>query len=103
MGVSLNQKIKANQRTDGLDDEIKGVLSLCFDDLPYNLKPCFLYLRRFKEDESIMAEELCLLWMAEARVLPEDQKKDETLMDVAKRYLSELTSRSMVQEVLSTS
>ncbi|KAI3459622.1 hypothetical protein Pfo_016285 [Paulownia fortunei] len=51
------------------------VLDLSYNVLPYHLKPYFLHLGFFLEDEEINAENL----------------------DVAERYLSELTSRYMVQ------
>ena len=68
---SLNKKINVNMRAQGsTEKDIRGVLNLSYDDLPYRLKPCFLYLSRFQEDESIEVGNLCLLWIVEGLVSP---------------------------------
>ncbi|KAG6399879.1 hypothetical protein SASPL_141364 [Salvia splendens] len=76
---------------------VKQVLELSYDALPYNLKPCFLFLACFPEDELISLEKLYLLWMAEGFISHQDRGPNETLRDVAQRYLSELAMRCMVQ------
>ncbi|KAL3512590.1 hypothetical protein ACH5RR_025307 [Cinchona calisaya] len=76
---------------------IARVLSLSYNALPYHLKPCFLYLGNFREDEEINAEQLYLLWMAEGMILSQHQRSGETLREVAERYLSELGQRSMLE------
>ncbi|KAG2664420.1 hypothetical protein I3843_16G078300 [Carya illinoinensis] len=70
------------------------ILALSYHDLPYYLKPCFLYLGLFPEDFEISARKLILLWVAEGFVLPRGQ---EPLEDVAEDYLEELIGRSMIQ------
>ncbi|KAL9162018.1 hypothetical protein ABFS82_07G060000 [Erythranthe guttata] len=79
------------------DEKVKQVLDLSYDALPYYLKPCFLYLGCFPEDQEIDTERLYLLWMAEGLISSEEKGRKETLRDVAERYLNELASRSMVQ------
>ncbi|EYU31736.1 hypothetical protein ABFS82_07G059900 [Erythranthe guttata] len=79
------------------NEKVKQVLDLSYNALPYNLKPCFLYLGCFPEDEEIDAGRLYLLWMADSLIPYEEKGKNETLRDVAERYLSELASRCMVQ------
>ncbi|KAL1547791.1 putative disease resistance protein [Salvia divinorum] len=76
---------------------VKQVLELSFDALPYYLKPCFLYLACFPEDHKIGTEKLYLLWMAEGFISHQDNGPNETLRDVAQRYLTELAMRCMVQ------
>ncbi|KAL3507748.1 hypothetical protein ACH5RR_033130 [Cinchona calisaya] len=73
------------------------VLALSYDELPYHLKPCFLHLGHFREDEDINAEMLYLMWIAEGMVLSDHRGIEETLTDVAERYLYEMVSRSMVE------
>ncbi|XP_027164895.1 putative disease resistance protein At1g50180 [Coffea eugenioides] len=73
------------------------VLALSYDELPYHLKPCFLYLGQFREDEDIDAEMLYRMWTAEGMVSSDHRGKGETLTDVAERYLYEMASRSMLQ------
>ncbi|KAK4424565.1 putative disease resistance protein [Sesamum alatum] len=79
------------------DRRVAQILDLSYNVLPYNLKPCFLYLGCFPEDKEIYTEQLYLIWMAEGMILSEDRGRGETLRDVAERYLFELASRCMVQ------
>ncbi|KAL1547687.1 putative disease resistance protein RF45 [Salvia divinorum] len=58
------------------------------------------YLRHgegFSEDEEIDTERLYLLWMAEGFISYQDKGPNETLRNVAQRYLIELAMRCMVQ------
>ena len=58
-----------------LDEQYQGVLwvlGLSYDELPYQLKPCFLHLANFPEDSEINVKELCRLWTAEGFVLNEN-------------------------------
>ncbi|PIN17910.1 Apoptotic ATPase [Handroanthus impetiginosus] len=81
----------------GKDKRVAQVLDLSYNVLPYYLKPCFLYLGCFKEDEEIDTERLYLLWMAEGLISNEEKGRNEALRDVAQRYLNELAFRCMVQ------
>ncbi|XP_071940617.1 probable disease resistance protein At1g58390 [Coffea arabica] len=92
----IDSYLRRSESSEG-DQAIVQVLTLSYDDLPYHLKPCFLYMSHYPEDKMIQAEELCLCWMAEGIVSSRDQGKEETLMDVAERYFNELASRSLVQ------
>ncbi|KAL7161314.1 hypothetical protein ACSBR2_041880 [Camellia fascicularis] len=73
------------------------VLALSYHDLPYQLKPCFLYFGHFPEDYRIDAERLYHLWIGDGIIVDDDRVGDETIMDVAKRYLGSLAQRCMVQ------
>ncbi|PSR98311.1 Disease resistance RPP8-like protein [Actinidia chinensis var. chinensis] len=79
------------------DDVVSKVLALSYHDLPYQLKPCFLYFSYFPEDYEIRAEKLYYLWMAEGILSTEDRGEEETMMEVAECYLGELAQRCMVQ------
>ncbi|KAH6763744.1 hypothetical protein C2S51_014993 [Perilla frutescens var. frutescens] len=81
----------------GNDTQVKLVLDLSYDALPYYLKPCFLYLARYPGDHEIDTEELYLVWMGEGLISLEDKGNNESLRDLAERYLSELAFRNMVQ------
>ncbi|KAI4352404.1 hypothetical protein L6164_006661 [Bauhinia variegata] len=74
------------------------VLALSYHDLPYQLKPCFLYLSQFPEDSEIPANKLIKLWVAEG-IVPSryEFQRDETLEDVAEHYLGNLVSRCMIE------
>ncbi|XP_058114670.1 disease resistance protein RPP13-like isoform X1 [Magnolia sinica] len=76
------------------EPQISSVLSLSYKDLPYYLKPCFLYLGIFPEDYEFPAKKLIQLWAAEGFLQP---RGDETLEKVGEDYLKELVQRSMIQ------
>ncbi|KAK1287295.1 putative disease resistance protein [Acorus calamus] len=72
------------------------VLAISYDDLPIHLKNCFLYIGLYSEDYRINASDLFLHWVAEGFI---EATKDETMEEVAQRYLINLIRRSMVQMV----
>ncbi|KAK4280298.1 hypothetical protein QN277_011937 [Acacia crassicarpa] len=74
------------------------VLDLSYDDLPYYLKPCFLYLSQFPEDHEIPTKKLIRLLVAEG-VVPSNYEieREETMERVAEHYLNNLISRCMVE------
>ncbi|KAJ1431110.1 Virus X resistance protein-like, coiled-coil domain [Sesbania bispinosa] len=75
-------------------EDMKKVLSLSFNELPYYLKSCLLYLSIFPEFHAIEHMRLIRLWIAEGFVNGEDGK---TLEEVADSYLKELLNRSLLQ------
>ncbi|KAL1555917.1 putative disease resistance protein [Salvia divinorum] len=94
---SVNEHIKA-AIYGGDEKQIDGVLNLSYESLPYYLKPCFLYMGIFNEDETIFAWQLYKMWIAQGMISYENiGDKEVTLMDIAELYLSELASRSIVQ------
>nr|XP_019703738.2 LOW QUALITY PROTEIN: putative disease resistance RPP13-like protein 3 [Elaeis guineensis] len=72
------------------------ILALSYEDLPYDLKSCFLYLGCFPEDSDIGASKLIRLWTAEGFI---PARERETLEETAADYLEELVQRCMVQVV----
>ncbi|KAL1555912.1 putative disease resistance protein [Salvia divinorum] len=94
---SVNDHIKA-AIYGGDEKQIDGVLNLSYESLPYYLKPCFLYMGIFNEDETINALHLYNMWIAQGMISYENiGDKEDTLIDIAELYLSELASRSIVQ------
>ncbi|KAL5731290.1 hypothetical protein ACHQM5_004035 [Ranunculus cassubicifolius] len=79
-------------------DDIRLVISFGYNDLPYHLKSCFLYLSLFPEDYSMKFSKLIRLWISEGFVKNE-RRPGMTMTDeeVAKLYLNELIQRSLVQ------
>lgn len=76
----------------------RRILELSYYDLPYQLKPCFLYLGYFPTNLEIPTRKITRLWEAEGLVSSvEDEISDETLQDVAECCLGELLERSLVQ------
>ncbi|KAJ4789394.1 Disease resistance protein RPP8 [Rhynchospora pubera] len=71
-----------------------NVLAMSYEDMPYYLKSCFIYLASFPEDYQISARNLIYMWVAEG-FIPEQGKK--TLEETAEIFLEQLYERSMVQ------
>ncbi|ONI22298.1 hypothetical protein PRUPE_2G119900 [Prunus persica] len=83
--------------SDYKDEGYEGVswlLELSYDNLPYYLKLCFLYLAHFPEDCEIPVSTLTKLWMAEGFI---SSAAVEVMEDVSYMCLSELVGRCMVQ------
>ncbi|RWR73937.1 disease resistance protein RPM1-like protein [Cinnamomum micranthum f. kanehirae] len=89
---SLNWQLSNNKKMGGM----KNILLLSFDDLPCNLKYCFLYFGLFPEDYQIRERRLIRLWVAEGFI---EEREGHTLEEVAADYIKELTCRSMLQIV----
>ncbi|KAF8394055.1 hypothetical protein HHK36_020257 [Tetracentron sinense] len=81
-----------------LQQRVMGILALSYHDLPYYLKPCFLYLGLFPEDFEISTSQLIRQWVAEGFVALQDEGEGEgTMEDLAEKCLEELIFRCMVQ------
>ncbi|KAM5587302.1 disease resistance protein RPM1-like [Rosa sericea] len=89
---SLNWHLDKNP----LLDPMKNILLLSFNDLPSQLRHCFLYCSLFPEDFVIKRKRLIRLWIAEGFV---ENVKGITPEEVADGYLWELCFRSMLQVV----
>ncbi|XP_073308275.1 probable disease resistance protein At1g58390 [Primulina huaijiensis] len=94
---NIDSHLKYGKGVDTNDKRVVHVLNLSYDVLPYYLKLCFLYLGCFPEDKDIRVEDVYLIWMAEGLISSDDKGRNETLWDVAERYLNELASKCMVQ------
>lgn len=87
---------------DGNDQlqNLKKVLSLSINDLPYYLKSCLLHLSVFPEDHKIERKRLIRLWVAEGFVEGNEGKTPE---ETAEDYFNKLLSRSLIQVAETTS
>ncbi|KAK3428202.1 hypothetical protein EUGRSUZ_E00952 [Eucalyptus grandis] len=79
--------------------DVSKLLALSYEDLPWHLKPCFLFLSNFPGDAEIPAMEVLYMWIAEGFVLLNayDKEREISVEDVAEQYLTELVHRGMVQ------
>ncbi|CAL5430382.1 unnamed protein product [Camellia sinensis] len=68
-------------------------LALSYNHLPRHLKPCFLYLGAFPEDNEIPVPKLICLWVAEGFIQKIGQR---SLEEVAEDCLMDLIQRSLV-------
>ncbi|KAG4390489.1 hypothetical protein AAZX31_06G291300 [Glycine max] len=87
---NLNLELQRNPHLTSLTK----ILSLSYDNLPYHLKPCLLYLGIYPEDYSINHTSLTRQWIAEGFVKSDGRR---TIEQVADEYLSELIYRSLIQ------
>ncbi|XP_057756631.1 disease resistance protein RPH8A-like [Arachis stenosperma] len=82
--------------------KMKERLMLSYDDLPENIKPCFLYLGVFPEDDQICARDLIRLWITEGLIEEPIQSgrskaTPAELEDIGEQHLKELVDRNLVQ------
>ncbi|CAA2953408.1 disease resistance RPM1-like [Olea europaea subsp. europaea] len=75
---------------------VKFILLLSFNNLPYYLKPCFLYLGNYPGDHEIEHNTLVRQWIGEGFV---KQKVGRSVEEVAQGYLNELVNRSLLSPV----
>ncbi|KAM7279666.1 hypothetical protein ACFE04_006800 [Oxalis oulophora] len=80
---------------------IKDVLALSYNDLPTQLRSCFLHLSQFPEDSEINVDKLIRMWVAEGFTKlvqhgREENEEEESMEYVADRFLNELILRCMV-------
>ncbi|RWR84924.1 disease resistance protein RPM1-like protein [Cinnamomum micranthum f. kanehirae] len=88
--ANLNWQLRNNKEL----ERLKNILLLSFNDLPHNLKRCFLYCSLFPEDYTIPQKRLIRLWVAEGFI---EEHGRLTLEEVAAEYIKELTCRSLLQ------
>ncbi|KAG6524399.1 hypothetical protein ZIOFF_014308 [Zingiber officinale] len=86
----FRSEIQTNKKLSKIDQ----ILGLSYNDLPYDLKPCFLFLGIFPEDYEIGRKRLMRRWVAEGIVSGVGGFPAEK---VAERCFNELVSRSLVQ------
>ncbi|KAG6785167.1 hypothetical protein POTOM_010893 [Populus tomentosa] len=87
---SLNWQLSNNP----LLEQVKGILLLSFNDLPFYLKYCFLFCCVFRDGYPIRRKKLIRLWIAEGFIR---ERKGMTLEEIAEEYLTELVLRSLIQ------
>ncbi|KAL2319183.1 hypothetical protein Fmac_033059 [Flemingia macrophylla] len=87
-------RIKNNKLTD-----VIKILRLSYDNLPLELKPCFLYFGIYPEDYEISVKEVIQLWIAEGFIIKENQTTKEKREDVGDRYLDDMVDCNLVQVV----
>ncbi|KAL3497931.1 hypothetical protein ACH5RR_040663 [Cinchona calisaya] len=75
-------------------ERVKKILFLSYNDLPFFLQSCLLYMSTYPEDFKITANELIKQWIAEGFIL---EREGMTIVEVAMGYLNELINRSLIQ------
>lgn len=77
-------------------EEMKKILLLSYNDLPYHLKTCLLYLSVFPEDYVIKRDRLVRRWIAEGFI---NTDGEHDLQEIGQCYFAELINRGMIQPV----
>ncbi|XP_057763773.1 putative late blight resistance protein homolog R1B-16 [Salvia miltiorrhiza] len=75
------------------DERCLKILYMSYKQLPIHLKPCFLYMGVFPEDEEIRTSELIRYWVVEGFVKAVSGKRSE---EIAKEYLKDLIGRNLI-------
>ncbi|KAF7104947.1 hypothetical protein CFC21_105811 [Triticum aestivum] len=91
---SIGSQMESNPTLEGM----RQILTLSYNHLPYHLKGCMMYLSIFPEDFEIPRDRLLYKWIAEGLV---EEKRGLTLLEIAEGYFDDLSSRSMIDSVLS--
>ncbi|XP_051215062.1 disease resistance protein Pik-2-like isoform X2 [Lolium perenne] len=76
--------------------KLKKILELSYNDLPYYLKACFLYLCNYPEDHKVRRKSVMRRWIAERFVT---EKRGLSALEVAENYFNELLNRGIVHPV----
>ena len=91
--VRDNEIWKLPQEEGGILRELK----LSYDQLPSYLKQCFACFSIFCKDTRLNGTVMISIWMAHGLIqLP---NPNQVLEDIGKKYIEELWSRSLIQEV----
>lgn len=78
------------------DAVVASSLQLSYNELPYDLKPCFLCFSIFPEDCIVLRDQLTRWWIGEGFVKP---KKDELLTESAENCFMRLVNRCLIEVV----
>ncbi|KAL3619506.1 hypothetical protein CASFOL_037076 [Castilleja foliolosa] len=76
------------------DKHCLRLLRLSYNHLPVYLKPCFLYMGVFEEDDEIKVSTLIKLWISEGFLKP--VSGDDSLETSAKGFLKDLVDRNLL-------
>ncbi|KAL5707891.1 hypothetical protein ACHQM5_018743 [Ranunculus cassubicifolius] len=77
-------------------DGVLSVLALSYNNLPFHLKPLYLYFGLYPEDYQIPVKDVIRMWIAEGMVISKPGSQ-LTMEEVGEQYIEELIQRSMIQ------
>ncbi|CAO1940363.1 unnamed protein product [Urochloa humidicola] len=76
-----------------LPSEITTALYLSYEELPHNLKQCFIYCAMYPEDTVLKRDDIIRTWVAEGFI---DEQDGQLLEDTAEEYYYELIHRNLL-------
>ena len=62
---NVNAHLNKFQQQDYHYGGVNGILALSYNELPFHIKPCFLYIGHYPKDSEISKKGLIRLWIAE--------------------------------------
>ncbi|XP_070043410.1 late blight resistance protein R1-A-like isoform X1 [Nicotiana tomentosiformis] len=83
----------ATRLSSHIQGDTKAIVELSYQNLPYHLKPCFLYFGAFLEDRVIDVSRLTKLWTSEGFIKSCESRR---LEDIAEGYLENLIGKNLV-------
>lgn len=89
----IAKKVKSAKTAE--QEQIEEILSLSYTHLPQYLRPCFMYMGSFPEDQEINVSRLVRLWVAEGFV-KRPNSSSESLEEEAEECLEDLVKRNLV-------
>ncbi|XP_057800193.1 putative late blight resistance protein homolog R1A-10 [Salvia miltiorrhiza] len=89
---SISQNLASEVNLDN-DKFCMELLKMSYNHLPVYLKPCFLYMGVFEEDDSVSVSTLVTLWVSEGFLKPMNDKSLET---IAIEFLKDLVDRNLI-------
>ncbi|KAL9230044.1 hypothetical protein vseg_005438 [Gypsophila vaccaria] len=90
---SLGYYLATNKQLSG----INKTFTQNYFDLPFYLKPCFLYFGLFPKGQPIERMRLIRLWVAEGFIIVQETRGGLTPEDIAEDYMNELINTSMIE------
>uniref|UniRef100_A0A8R7JVE6 Disease resistance protein RPM1 n=1 Tax=Triticum urartu TaxID=4572 RepID=A0A8R7JVE6_TRIUA len=75
--------------------DVHMILKVSLEDLPYDLKNCFLHCALFPEDHKLERRTIVRQWIAAGFI--KEKEDNRTLEEVAEGYLTELVNRSLLR------
>ncbi|KAK0595071.1 hypothetical protein LWI29_003178 [Acer saccharum] len=104
LGGLLSTKERSNNEWSRVVLERAGnnkgdIMALSYQDLPSEIKPCFLYMGIFPKKVEIPVRRLIHLWVAEGFVMPLLDPEETNHEDMAGRCFEELVIRNMIQVI----
>jgi hypothetical protein len=87
----------------GLPPELDNRLYLSYEDLPPQLKQCFLYCSLFPKGVPIRQGRVIEMWISEGLIQPPDERSTSShvygLEDIATEYYQELIKRNLIEPI----
>ncbi|CAD6254367.1 unnamed protein product [Miscanthus lutarioriparius] len=97
LATKFLQKCEELQSVRNTIPGVETILKVSLEDLPYELKNCFLHCAIFPEDYKLKRRRLIRHWITSGFI---KKKENKTLEQVAEGYLNDLVNRSLLQVVM---